>query len=59
MMQTAGKQSRRLESYNAFYTRVTGIWQTVWLEAVENGGLKSCRITPDLDNSQFVFEPES
>ena len=58
MMQTAGKQSRRLESYNAFYTRVTGIWQTVWLEAVENGGLKSCRITPDLDNSRFVFEPE-
>ena len=58
MMQTAGKQSRRLESYNAFYTRVTGIWQTVWLEAVEKGGLKCCRITPDLDNGRFVFEPE-
>lgn len=58
MKQTAGKQSRRLESYNAFYTRVTGIWQTVWLEAIEKGGLKRCRITPDLDNGRFVFEPE-
>ena len=56
-MQTGGKQSRRLYSYSCLYTRVTGIWQTVWLEAVEKGGLKSCRITPDLDGGQFVFEP--
>lgn len=55
--QTGGKQSRRLNSYECLYTRVTGIWQTVWLEALEPGALKSCRITPDLDNSQFVFEP--
>lgn len=55
--QTLGKQSRRLNSYGCFYTRVTGIWQTVWLEAVERGGLKNCKITPDLDNSQFVFAP--
>ncbi len=57
-MQTGGKQSRRLYSYSCLYTRVTGIWQTVWLEAVSRGGLKNCRITPDLDNKQFVFEPE-
>lgn len=56
-LQTAGKQSRRLHSYSCLYTRVTGIWQTVWMEAVSKGGLKSCRITPDLDNQQFVFEP--
>ncbi|MDE5940701.1 MAG: beta-glucuronidase [Muribaculaceae bacterium] len=56
--QTGGKQSRRLNSYECLYTRVTGIWQTVWLEALNPGGLKSCRITPDLDNSQFVFEPQ-
>ena len=56
-LQTAGKQSRRLYSYSCLYTRVTGIWQTVWLEAVSKGGLKLCRITPDLDNKQFVFEP--
>lgn len=56
--QTAGKQSECFNSYGCKYTRVTGIWQTVWLEPVEKGGLKQCRITPDLDNSQFVFEPE-
>lgn len=56
-LQTAGKQSRRLYSYECLYTRVTGIWQTVWMEAVAKGGLKTCRITPDLDNRQFVFEP--
>ncbi|NDW10636.1 glycoside hydrolase family 2 protein [Dysgonomonas sp. 520] len=56
-LQPAGKQSLRLHSYAALYTRVTGIWQTVWLEAVAKGGLKNCRITPDLDNKQFVFEP--
>ena len=56
-LQPGGKQSRRLYSYECFYTRVTGIWQTVWLEPVEKGGLKSCKITPDLDQSRFVFEP--
>ena len=56
-LQTAGKQSRRLYAYECFYTRVTGIWQTVWMEAVAKGGLKDCRITPDLDNKQFIFEP--
>ena len=56
-LQTSGKQSHRLYSYECLYTRVTGIWQTVWIEAVSKGGLKSCRITPDLDNKQFVFEP--
>ncbi len=56
-LQTGGKQSRRLYSYSCLYTRVTGIWQTVWMEPVAKGGLKKCHITPDLDNSQFIFEP--
>lgn len=56
-LQTAGKQSLRLNSYSCHYTRVTGIWQTVWMEAIAKEGLKSCRITPDLDNKKFVFEP--
>ncbi len=30
--QPAGKQSQQYESYGCFYTRTTGIWQTVWLE---------------------------
>lgn len=56
-LQPGGKQSRRLNSYECFYTRVTGIWSTVWLEPVAMGGLKKVRITPDFDNSQFLFEP--
>lgn len=55
--QSAGKQSLRLNSYSCFYTRVTGIWQTVWIETVNKYALKKCNITPDLDNGQFVFEP--
>ena len=55
--QPSGKQCSR-ESYGCFYTRTTGIWQTVWMEAVAHNGLRRARITPDLDNSQFVVEPE-
>lgn len=55
--QSLGKQSTLLNSYGCRYTRVTGIWQTVWLEAVNPLGLKSVRITPDFDASQFVIEP--
>ncbi len=35
--QPAGKQCPRLDSYGCFYTRTTGIWQTVWLEPVAEG----------------------
>lgn len=56
--QTAGKQSLRLNSYSCLYTRVTGIWQTVWLEGVDKSALKSCKISPDLDGKQFIFEPD-
>ena len=35
--QVSGKQSTRFESYGCYYTRTTGIWQTVWLEAVNAG----------------------
>lgn len=35
--QPAGKQSQQLNSYGCFYTRTTGIWQTVWAEAVPAG----------------------
>ncbi len=39
-LQPGGKQSSRPDSYGCFYTRVTGVWQTVWLEAVPHGGLE-------------------
>ena len=58
MTQPLGKQSFRFQSSGARYTRTTGIWQTVWLEAVSRYGLKRVKITPDLDQKQFTVSPE-
>lgn len=56
-LQTGGKQSPRFGSFACFYTRVTGIWQTVWLEAVDARGLHSCSIEPDVDQGRFLLRP--
>jgi beta-galactosidase/beta-glucuronidase len=55
--QPRGKQSSQFKSQGCYYTRVTGIWQTVWMEALESGALLSVRVTPDFDGSRFVFVP--
>lgn len=55
--QPIGKQSVTFRSSGASYARTTGIWQTVWLEPVAFNGLRDCQITPDLDNSRFIFQP--
>ena len=39
----SGKQSERPYSYGCFYTRTTGIWQTVWLEFAPKAYIKSIR----------------
>ncbi|GAA1704778.1 glycoside hydrolase family 2 [Kribbella yunnanensis] len=51
--QARGKQSQRYANYGCLYTRTTGIWQTVWLEAVPTVHLKRPRITPDVAGSSF------
>ncbi len=56
-VQPGGKQSVRFASWGCRYTRTTGIWQTVWMEAVSECGLKSVYVKPDLDGSRFVVEP--
>ena len=56
-VQPSGKQSTRLESHGVMYTRTTGIWQTVWLEARPQRYLRLVHIVPDLDNSRFVLTP--
>ncbi|MEG2669967.1 MAG: beta-galactosidase, partial [Oscillospiraceae bacterium] len=48
--QPSGKQSDKFESYNCMYTRVTGIWQTVWLESVPKSYIESYEVTPDAAN---------
>ncbi|MGP4041074.1 glycoside hydrolase family 2 protein [Gracilibacillus sp. D59] len=54
--QPRGKQYWKEESENIFYTRTTGIWQTVWLEAVEHSFLEKVRLTPDLDKDELVVK---
>ena len=44
-----GKQYWKEESEGIFYTRTTGIWQTVWLEPVNDRHIASLRLTPDVD----------
>ena len=57
-LQTIGKQCNNFQSGGCSYTRVTGIWQTVWLEAVAPAGLKIAVIRPDIDQKQLIIEPE-
>ena len=57
-LQPLGKQSTWLGSHGCSYTRTTGIWRTVWMEATDPCALKSCRIIPDFDGGSFTFLPE-
>ena len=46
-----GKQS--LKPYGIWYTSVTGIWQTVWLEPVPEIYIESLKMMPDIDNDNL------
>lgn len=54
--QPAGKQSRSFYSAGCDYTRTTGIWQTVWLEFVPSGYVKTAKYYPDIDEGAFDIE---
>jgi beta-galactosidase/beta-glucuronidase len=47
-VQARGKQATQYANSHCVYTRTTGIWQTVWLEAVPRLHVRSLRITPNL-----------
>ncbi|MCX6872710.1 MAG: beta-galactosidase [Verrucomicrobia bacterium] len=53
-LQPCGKQSGD-QSYSCFYTRTTGIWQPVWLEAVGSSYVESISVVPDPDNSRVLI----
>ncbi|WP_207534153.1 glycoside hydrolase family 2 protein [Desertivirga arenae] len=53
--QPRGKQVRKPGSI--WYTPVTGIWQTVWLEAVNPSYVEKIRITPDIDAGSVTIQP--
>jgi hypothetical protein len=52
-----GKQT--LYPGGIMYTETTGIWQTVWLEAVPQSYIGSFRMVPDIDNAVLTFYPET
>lgn len=41
-----------------WYTSVTGIWQTVWLEAVNNAYVTSLKILPNIDAASVSLTPD-
>jgi beta-galactosidase/beta-glucuronidase len=55
--QPRGKQVKNPNSI--WYTPVTGIWQTTWLEAVPNTYIISTKQTPEIDNKTLTVRVNS
>lgn len=55
--QPRGKQVR--QPHGIWYTPVTGIWQTVWLEPVPHQHIRSLRMVPDVDDGTLRIQAET
>lgn len=55
-LQARGKQSRLYHNYDCDYTRTTGIWQSVWVEAVPAVHLRRGGVVPNLGAGTFTVE---
>ena len=51
-----GKQS--FKPHGCFYTRVSGIWQTVWMETVPETYISGYKVVADVDKGDVRFEVE-
>ena len=58
MEQPRGKQSWKPEPFACWYTPVSGIWQSVWLEGVGTVYPVDFRLTPCIDNGSLKVEIE-
>jgi beta-galactosidase/beta-glucuronidase len=54
--QARGKQATTYANHSCVYTRTTGIWQTVWLEAVPDVHVTGLRVTPNLGAGTVAVE---
>lgn len=54
--QARGKQSTWYAASHAQYDRTTGIWQSVWLEAVPQTYVRQLRMTPHLATASLTVE---
>lgn len=48
-----GKQYWKADSASIFYTRTTGIWQTVWMEPVSKLHIQKLKFKPDIDTNEI------
>lgn len=55
-MHQKGKQ--RLEPGGIWYSAVSGIWQTVWVEVVPRKHIKSLKLTPSIDTNTLTLKIE-
>lgn len=53
--QARGKQGRDFSPSGTFYTRTSGIWQSVWLEAVPFRAIEDLHTVPILSRHAFRF----
>ena len=54
--QLSGKQSVAFASRGCYYTRTTGIWQTVWLEAVNPAHIINYGVVCDIEAPSVSFD---
>ena len=54
----SGKQSEKYHSWQCFYTRTTGIWQTVWMEFVPKTHIIKAKYVTDINNSTVTVFAE-
>ena len=56
-MQPVGKQRRYpVGGGDINYTSTSGIWQTVWMEPVDETHISNIRTTPNVDKKNFTFD---
>ena len=54
--QNRGKQAS--ESHGFWYTSTSGIWQTVWMEAVSENYIAAYKATPDIDTGVIAIKTD-
>ncbi|MFC0472103.1 glycoside hydrolase family 2 protein [Halalkalibacter kiskunsagensis] len=56
LAQPRGKQFWEEKSAGIFYTRTTGIWQTVWLEPISPVHIERLKLTPNIDEGEVIID---
>ncbi|GAA4311141.1 hypothetical protein GCM10023149_06040 [Mucilaginibacter gynuensis] len=57
--QPRGKQENPPHGNLIMYTPVTGIWQTVWIEPVQNISIKHLKLVPDVDGNRLKIKVDT